>query len=240
MDRKTKTTNGKVAVIATVLLLATGALAVADMPIVLDSIEPAPLSAAEEAGILFLREEEKLARDVYLALNDIWQYRVFENIARSEQQHMDSMLSLIDRYNLEDPALTPGKFTDPELQALYDTLVEHGAESLEEALRVGALIEEVDIEDLVVDMAAADNEDIDAIYDSLLRASYNHLRALVSQIDRFYDDYEEIIGSTSFAPRGPFFGRAAPVVRSPLTRGWLNSTLGDYVKVTARAHDNSE
>ncbi len=215
MDRKTKTTNGKVAVIATVLRLATGALAVADMPIVLDSIEPAPLSAAEEAGILFLREEEKLARDVYLALNDIWQYRVFENIARSEQQHMDSMLSLIDRYNLEDPALTPGKFTDPELQALYDTLVERGAESLEEALLVGALIEEVDIEDLVVDMAAADNEDIDAIYDSLLRASYNHLRAFVSQIDRFYDDYEptvlsddeyeEIIGSTSSAPRGPFF-----------------------------------
>ncbi len=212
MEQKTKTTNRKVAVVATVLLLATGALAVADAPIMIDSIEPAPLSATEEAGILFMREEEKLARDVYLALYDVWQLRVFTNIARSEQQHMDSMLALIDRYDLDDPALTPGVFANPELQELYDVLVERGAQSMEEALRVGALVEEVDIEDLLVDIAAADNEDVLVIYDSLLKGSYNHLRAFVSQIDRFYDDYEptvlpqdeydEIIGSTSSGPGG--------------------------------------
>lgn len=81
MNREMKTTHGKVAASATVLLLATGALAVADVPIRINSIDPAPLSAAEEAGILFMREEEKLARDVYLALNEIWQLRVFEKIA---------------------------------------------------------------------------------------------------------------------------------------------------------------
>ena len=225
MKRTTKTTIRKVAVIATVLLLATGALAFADAPIRIDSIPPAPLSAAEEAGILFMREEEKLARNVYLALNDIWQSRVFENIARAEQRHMDSMLSLIDRYNLDDPALTPGVFTTAEHQGLYDALVERGAQSLEEALRVGALIEEVDIEDLIVDMGEADNEDLLVIYDSLLRGSENHLRAFVSQIDRFYggyepsllsqDEYEEIVGSTSSGPGG--VGRG-PSGRSPRGR----------------------
>jgi len=205
-------TNRTATVIATVLLVATGALAVADAPVTLDSIEPAPLSAAEEAGILFMREEEKLARDVYLELAELWNVRVFENIARSEQQHMDNMLALIDRYDLEDPALTPGVFTNPELQALYDSLIDQGEESIEEALRVGALIEEVDIEDLVLDMAEADNEDIQVIYGSLLAASENHLRAFVSQIDRYgvdyepsvlsQEEYEAIVNSDSSASRG--------------------------------------
>ena len=207
-----RTTNPRVAIVATALLLSTGALAIADAPVMLDSIQPAALSTTEEASILFMREEEKLARDVYLALNDIWDLRVFENIARSEQQHMDSMLALIDRYGLEDPVLETGAFTNPELQAMYDALVEQGSESMEEALRVGALIEEVDIEDLAADMAKSDNEDIQAIYASLLAASENHLRAFVSQLDRFYGgyepavlnkaDYEAIVGDTASSRGG--------------------------------------
>lgn len=39
------------------------------------------LTDAETDGILFMREEEKLARDVYLGLADPWDLRVFENIA---------------------------------------------------------------------------------------------------------------------------------------------------------------
>jgi hypothetical protein len=204
--------NHRVTAMATVLFVAASVLAVADAPIVPESIDPEPLSAAEEAGILFMREEEKLARDVYLALDDIWNIRVFENIARSEQQHMDNMLALIDRYGLDDPALTPGNFTNPELQAMYDALMDQGAQSMDAALRVGALIEEVDIEDLVADLAASDNEDIRVVYSSLLAASENHLRAFVSQIDQFgagyepsvlsREQYDEIIGSTSTRSRG--------------------------------------
>lgn len=215
--------NGKVALITMAILVVVGAAAMADAPISLSSIAPAALSADEEAGILYMREEEKLARDVYLALNDIWQVRVFENIASAEQQHMDDMFALIERYELDDPALTPGVFTDPDLQDLYDTLVARGAESLEEALRVGALIEEVDIEDLRTDMAAADNEDILLIYGNLLAGSENHLRAFVSQIERSYgtyepvvldqDTYDEIIGSAS--ARGGSSGGS----RGPGSRG---------------------
>ena len=62
------------------------------------------LNAEEEAGLLFMREEEKLARDVYLELFDEWGLRVFENIAESEQKHMDAVLYLLGKYGLEDPA----------------------------------------------------------------------------------------------------------------------------------------
>jgi hypothetical protein len=181
----------------TLLVLTLAAVAVgsaaADTSFMLQTTEAEELSAQEHDSIIFMREEEKLARDVYLALYDIWQLRVFENIARSEQAHMDAMLSLVDRYELADPALTPGRFSDPELQELYDTLVERGSQSAEEALRVGALIEEVDIEDLLADLGTSDNEDIGLVYENLLAGSENHLRAFVSQIERFYGDYEPVV-----------------------------------------------
>ena len=191
----------KIALITVVLVAATAATVTAapraaapgSTSRMLDTIEPAALSQSEEESIIFMREEEKLARDVYLALYDLWQIPVFENIARSEQQHMDAMLSLVERYELADPALTPGQFSDPELQELYDTLIARGSESEEEALRVGALIEEVDIEDLARDVELADNEDIAMIYGNLLAGSENHLRAFAGQIERFYDEYEPVV-----------------------------------------------
>ncbi len=68
------------------------------------------LTAAEEEGLLFMREEEKLARDVYLVLFDKWGLRVFENIAESEQRHMDAVLYLLGKYGLDDPARDPAFF----------------------------------------------------------------------------------------------------------------------------------
>ena len=45
------------------------------------------LSAKEASDLIFLREEEKLARDVYLALYDAWGTPIFLNISSSEQKH---------------------------------------------------------------------------------------------------------------------------------------------------------
>ena len=54
------------------------------------------ISDEEATGLIFMREEEKLARDVYLTLYDVWETAVFDNIASSEQTHMDAVLMLID------------------------------------------------------------------------------------------------------------------------------------------------
>ena len=158
------------------------ALASAESPGV--TTDAAALSDAEAGGILFMREEEKLARDVYLGLGELWDLRIFENIAASEQRHMDAILGLIETYGLTDPptAGTIGVFENDDLQALYDGLMSMGAQSVEAALEVGATVEEVDIADLTEYLADATAPDVVAVYENLLRGSRNHLRAFDRQL----------------------------------------------------------
>ena len=113
-----------------------------------DSINALPLEALspeETAAILYMREEEKLARDVYLTLYGKWNARIFDNISASEETHFEAVKTLIDRYSLADPSADKdvGEFTNLALQALHDSLLQVGNLSLIEALKVGAAIEEV-------------------------------------------------------------------------------------------------
>ena len=140
------------------------------------------LTSEEEAGLLFMREEEKLARDVYLVLLDQWGLRVFENIAESEQRHMDAILYLLGKYGLDDPALGPGLFLNPDLQDLYDVLVAKGETSLVDAIEVGVLIEETDIEDIEALIGETDKDDIIQVYTNLLDGSNSHLEAFTSYL----------------------------------------------------------
>ena len=151
----------------------------------LELIEMEELSPEETEGLLFMREEEKLARDVYLAMFEQWNARVFSNIAKSEQKHMDAIKILIDRYSLVDPVESDerGKFVNADLQKLYDELISKGKDSLLAGLKVGAVIEEIDILDLEKQInEVVDNEDIKFVYDNLLRGSRNHIRAFVRNI----------------------------------------------------------
>jgi hypothetical protein len=143
-------------------------------------IPASDLNPEEEAALLFMREEEKLARDVYNALFTTWGQPTFSNIAASEGAHMDEVKLLLDRYNLVDPALKPGVFTDPNLQGLYDQLVAQGSISLADALKVGAAIEEIDILDLEARLAQTDNPDIQQVFNNLKMGSYNHLNSFVN------------------------------------------------------------
>lgn len=146
--------------------------------------QAAVLSTEEIQTLTFMREEEKLARDVYLTLNETWPQPVFANIAQSEQQHMDAMLALLERYQIADPARPViGLFNNMELQALYDKLVIRGQQSATEALYVGAAIEEIDILDLEKAIAETDQPDLRRAYENLLAASGNHLRAFVRNIE---------------------------------------------------------
>jgi len=147
----------------------------------LTAIPASDLSAEEAAALLFMREEEKLARDVYNQMYALWGQPVFQNIAASEQAHMDEIKLLLDRYGLADPALAPGQFTDANLQALYDQLIAQGSISATEAFNVGALIEQTDIADLQARLAQTDNADIQLVYTNLMNASYNHLAAFTGE-----------------------------------------------------------
>jgi len=142
------------------------------------------LSAAETDALLFLREEEKLARDVYRALFAANGDRSFANIASAEQRHMDEVKLLLDRYALADPAATtaPGEFKNARLASLYTDLVARGKASLVEALKVGATIEDLDLADVDKALDGSDNRDIDAVMQNLAKGSRNHLRAFSSRL----------------------------------------------------------
>jgi hypothetical protein len=152
----------------------------------LDQNAVGQLSNSEIEDILYMREEEKLARDVYLTLYQEWGLSIFQNIASSEATHMEAIKNLIGRYGLEDPAAGQdiGVFTNPTLQELYDQLVAEGSKSLGDALRVGAAIEEIDILDLEEAVAQTDKADIQLVYQNLMKGSRNHLRSFTSTLEK--------------------------------------------------------
>lgn len=167
------------------------------------------LSELEIEDLTFMREEEKLARDVYQELYVYYKERgieliVLANIAASEQRHMDAMLNLLDKYQLTDPAATlePGEFENDALSALYGNLVSDsdanptildepmsgGKVSPQAALYVGAWIEERDMIDILHAIANTSRADIVGVYTSLLCGSRDHLRAFVKHLGA--DDYQ--------------------------------------------------
>ncbi len=149
------------------------------------------LSKEEVESLVQMREEEKLARDVYLALFEKWNLNIFANIAKSEQTHTDAVKALLDRYGIEDPVKddTRGVFTSEKMQKLYNDLVAQGSKSLEDALKVGATVEDLDIKDLEDFLKITDNEDIKIVYQNLMKGSRNHLRAFIRNIERNGDTY---------------------------------------------------
>lgn len=140
---------------------------------------PGNLTEEERDGLIHMRLEEKVARDVYIVMGNLYNHQVFLTIQLSEQKHMDAMKKLLTKYNVEDPVTTDevGVFSDPVFQALYDQFILQGQVSLHEALLVGKAIEELDITDISYQLSFVDNPDIINVYNNLLAASQSHLVA---------------------------------------------------------------
>lgn len=167
------------------------------------------LSVEEKSTLAYMREEEKLAHDVYVQLDARWggYTRVFGNIASSEATHTEAVRQLLLRYNQPDPGATlaAGVYQSAVLQGLYTQLVAAGTLSLAEALQVGAAIEEIDMVDINTALVNVDNQDIRLAYDNLLKGSRNHLRSFVktllnqgvTYVPQYMNpmDYAAIVGS---------------------------------------------
>ncbi len=151
----------------------------------------ASLSAEEINSLNFMREEEKLARDVYNGLARKWKVNIFTNIAASEQTHMDAVLQLLNKYGLPDPVISGGEgvFANVTLRTLYLQLMERGSASLLAAYQTGAYIEDLDINDLLTASEYIDNEDILYVYDNLTKGSRNHLRSFYRNVLRLNGTY---------------------------------------------------
>ena len=156
--------------------------------------------------LVHMKEEEKLARDVYAALFEKWGILVFSRISQAENNHMNAVIRLLGNYGEEyTQEGEEGDFSIPELQELYSELMVKGFVSIEEAYKTGALIEEMDIKDLTEAIDIVTNENIILVFENLLRGSRNHLRAFNRQLTTLgvtyapvyisQDEYDQIIAS---------------------------------------------
>ena len=141
------------------------------------------LSSREKGGLLFIWEEEKAARDLYISLYSKTNLSIFLDLVRSEQNHMDQAKAIMDKYGLQIPAKDePGTFENQTLQDIHDDLLAKGQESDQDALKAAATFEEISIIDLSREISASEKEDIGVLYQGLLAGSRKHLRSYVSDL----------------------------------------------------------
>ncbi len=148
-----------------------------------------------------MREEEKLARDVYITIYKKWGEKTFDNISKSEERHKEAVEILLSKYNLDDPIKddSVGVFTSDSLQKLYNELVAKGNISLQEALKVGATIEDLDIYDLERFIANTKNPDVIEVYEKINNGSMNHMRAFTQRLGQYGLSYQpQYISNTRF------------------------------------------
>lgn len=163
------------------------------------------LTAAEIDMLIYGQQEERLARDVYAFLAKKYDLKIFANISQSENQHMEAIGLLLEKYGIDQ---TTGY---GELQSLYDELITQGSLSLKDALEVGIAIEILDISDLDESLSETSNADIELVFNNLRNGSLNHLSAFVRNLQK--QDYEtdlnweqyinqDDLGSTGISQKG--------------------------------------
>lgn len=172
------------------------------------------ITAGDEEHLVFMREEEKLARDVYTTFSIMYpRARAFGQIDNSEQKHTDAVKRLLDKYGIEDPSTDDniGAFTGDNygeyFTERFEQFIERGSNNVLDAMYVGAFIEELDMIDIrqcnqaILDanpdvtecgLDTTKQTDIQRTMTNLLNGSKNHLRAYVRQIERRigYGNYE--------------------------------------------------
>lgn len=173
----------------------------------IDYREDIAISLEDQKALIFMLEEEKLARDTYIYLDELWDMNQFANIQNSEQSHINAVANLLDGFGVEHTILPEGEFVNQGIQGLYDTFIEDGALSITEALKVGATIEDLDIVDLEEYLNATSNATIRSVYERLQCGSRNHLRSFVLALENVGStytpkfltevDYSQIINDSS-------------------------------------------
>lgn len=187
-----KTTTKFIGLLALSLLSSFPALAQATSSSAMDGLlaQPVtkaivPLSLAEKKTLLVMREEEKMARDVYQASYKLWKQMPFNHITESEQKHMDALLKKIKQFGLADSASSKaGVFNNMAIRSLYNQFVKQGKLSYKDALLAGATIEDMDIRDLSAAIKATNNLALKTTYQNLLEGSKKHLSAFVGKLQQ--------------------------------------------------------
>lgn len=157
----------------------------------LSSYEKIDLNTTQKASLAYMWHEEKLAHDLYLALNEVNPSMPLAMIpVKSEIVHMQYVEELVAWYDIdvtdlpdynasysaeELDAMEPGIFAVDEIQNLYNTLYNFGEANLTSSLQVGCMVEVVDVDDLNAYIAqAGENRALIDTFEILRADSYKH------------------------------------------------------------------
>ena len=142
----------------------------------------------EDEDLLYMWEEEKMARDFYLKMLDKYHKRIFLNISESEQMHMDAIKHLMSERGISTPVYETeiGVFKNSELSKLYEGLMLRGLKSLYDAYDAGLSIEEMDIEDLDKKIERTTSLQVKQVLGNLKEASSRHKEAFEKHLSRKY------------------------------------------------------
>jgi hypothetical protein len=161
------------------------------------------ITDAEKASLLFMLEEDKLARDTYIYINNVWSINQFGNIKDSKQTHMDAIENLLKKYSKSYTVLPVGKFEDKALQDYYDQFKPDDTVGKSNAYQIDAAIEYLDIVDLQEYIKDTENSTLIAVFQNLECGSRNYLRSFIKGIVNIGDSYtpqfltEEAINNTT-------------------------------------------
>ena len=147
-----------------------------------------PLSALEVQRMAFILEEERMARDLYLEFYKTTRLPVFLDVAGSEEIHIASILTLMERRGLTGPAEAPGVYADEALQEMYEELLA-AADSPDAALRAASQVEEASVHDLSKEIEGTLEPDLISVYGGLMVGSQKHLRTFVRALEERGEEY---------------------------------------------------
>ena len=157
--------------IAAVQTPATSAAAVAD--------------GTRAADLAYSRDQERMARDLYTLFGQTYDAAIFDRIAASEQQHFDTVGTLLTTYAVADPAAgrPAGSYARADVQKLYDQWKAQGLTSVQDAYAAGVALEHTDIADLRKLLARNSDSDVHRVFSHLLAASQQHLAAFTNAVN---------------------------------------------------------
>lgn len=148
------------------------------------------LNADEIEFLYAVREDEKLAHDVYSVFAD--KYPTAPQIGRimnAESTHMAAVDSLFKYYEIDYvPTTEVGVFASPERQEQFNTLSAQSS-TLVEAFKTMAFIEEEGIAAYNAVVGDIENVNIKLVIEHLTKASGNHLKAVDRQIKSLGETY---------------------------------------------------
>ncbi|MDP3452977.1 MAG: DUF2202 domain-containing protein [Bacteroidales bacterium] len=205
----------------------------------------AELTANEIEFLYAVREDEKLARDVYTYFFDKFELAPFSRIAKAEANHIAAVERLFYFYSISYPAVAPmGEFNDADRKAYYESLINKGDTALE-AYKATAYLEEKDVADYTLVLGSIQNPNIKMVIENLIKGSSNHLRASVRQVNALggtyapafltQEKYDQIVNS-SFQNGKPLIGvkPANPTAPDRINKG------ADPLKIMGKVNENGE